>query len=103
MGGNVDLGSIVAAGTLGIAPGVITSDPLRDKFTGSLQSSTNIPKIAILRVSDMATVLTLSDTLTDGSGLLSITDAALTPGVVYLVISCNSDGSAYGAEAYTAA
>lgn len=102
LGGNVTADAAVAAGSMGSQPGTVTTDPLRDKFTGALLAGATVPKIAFVRVSDMAAVLTVVDALTNGAGRLVTSNAALVAGVKYLVVTCNSDGSAYGAEVYTA-
>lgn len=103
LSGGVTLDAVAPAGTLGMQPGVVTTAPFKNKFTGALMPSVTIPKVAVVRVSDMATVLTLADVVTNGSAVMQLTNAALVPGQAYLVITCNSDGSAYGAEACVAA
>ncbi len=103
LGGNVTADPAVAAGTLGAQPGSIVTVPFRNKFTGALIASFTVPKVSVLRVSDMASVLSLTNVATAADGRMTITNAALSAGVQYLVVTCNSDGSAYGAEAYTAA
>lgn len=102
LGGNITADPAVAAGSMGSQPGTVTSEPLRDKFTGVVLSGVTIPKVAYVRVSDMAAVLTVVDALTNGAGRLVTSNAALVAGTKYLVVTCNSDGSAYGAEVYTA-
>ncbi|MEY2689766.1 MAG: hypothetical protein RL375_3965, partial [Pseudomonadota bacterium] len=103
LGGNVTLDPAVAAGTLGVQPGTLTTAPFRNKFTGALMPLTTIPKVAIVRVTDMVTVLTLVDVATGADSRLVVSNFAVVPGVKYLLVSCNSDGSAYGAEVATAA
>lgn len=101
LGGNVTLSAAAAAGDLGVQPGTVTTAPWRAPVTGAVLASTTIPKLAILRISDMANVLTLTDQTTNGAGVLTITNAALLQGVPYLLVACNADGTAFGAEAYT--
>lgn len=103
LSGTPTLDPALAGGTLGVQPGVITTTAFLNKFTGAPLPLTTIPKVCVLRVSDMGTVLTLANVTSDSSARLVITDAMLSPGVKYLVITCNSDGSAYGAEVFTAA
>jgi len=97
MSGGATLADFITSGTLGPAPGVITSPSFRN-WAGSLLANTTIPKVTVIRVSDMATVLNLTNRVTNASGILQITDLALTPGVKYLVVTCNADGSAFGCE-----
>lgn len=100
--GSVTLADVLAAGTLGTAPGVLTTAPFRSPVTGLVLAGVTVPRVALLRVSDMAQVATLADQVTSGAGVLTITHAAVVPGVAYLVVCCNADGTAVGAEVYTA-
>jgi hypothetical protein len=50
----------------------------------------------------MSTVLTLTNQVTNGSGVLTLTNVAIVPGTQYLLVSCNADGTAFGCEPYTA-
>lgn len=102
LSGDAVLAGITADGGLGLAPGVITS-PVFKNWSGTLLTGLTIPKVAILKVSDMSTVLTLTDQTTNGSGVLSISNAALVPATQYLLVTCNADGTAFGCEPVTAA
>lgn len=83
-------------------PAVITTPPFRNT-SGTLLPSTTIPKVVVLRLSDMSTVLNLTNQVTNGSGILVISNAALSAGTTYLVVSSNSDATAYGCEPVAAA
>lgn len=101
LSGGITLDPVAPAGLLGMQPGTIVTDSFRAPVTGSTLVSTTIPKVAILRVSDMVNVLTLTNQTTNGSGVLTITNTALLQGVRYLLVACNADGTAFGAESYT--
>lgn len=103
LSGGVTLDAASPAGTLGAQPGVIATAPWRAPVTGALLANATIPKLAVLRVSDMSLVLALVDVVTSGAGVIQITNAALLSGVRYLLVACNADGSAFGCEAYVAA
>ena len=84
------------------AAGTIVGDPIKSD-SGVGQGSVVIPKVMFIRISDLAVVLTLTNqTVTAGTNLLSVTNAALVAGTAYLRVLCNSDGSLAGAKAYTA-
>lgn len=101
LSGDIVLDDIAPGGSLGLAPGVLTSAPFKN-WSGALLASTTIPKVAVVRITDMVTVLTLTDQSTDGSGVLSISNVAIVPGVSYLLITCDAAGTAFGCEPYTA-
>ncbi len=101
LSGGITLNDIAPSGAFGLAPGVLTSAPFKN-WSGALLASTTIPKVAVVRITDMATVLTLTDQSTDGSGVLSISNVAIVPGVSYLLITCDAAGTAFGCEPYTA-
>lgn len=80
----------------------VTTDPVKD-YSGAVLANTNIPRLTFVRISDGASVLTLTNQVTNGGGVLSVANAALAAGVAYLVIPYSSDGTSRGAKAYTAA
>lgn len=90
--GSAALSAIIASGSLGLAPGVALVPELRN-WGGSLQAGVTIPVVTVCRLSTGAQVLTLTNQVTNGSGNLSITNAALVPGTAYMVIGWNADGS----------
>lgn len=80
----------------------LSSAPIKNN-TGTVLASTSIAKVAVLRLSDMASVLTLTNQTTSGAGVLTITNAALTAATSYVVVLSNADGSALGTFRATAA
>ena len=90
--GNATLGPITASGFLGSAPVAVIVPELRN-WGGSLQAGVTIPVVTVCRLDTGAQVLTLTNQTTNGSGNLSITNAALVPGTAYMVIGWNADGS----------
>jgi hypothetical protein len=101
LSGTILLDDMLASGTLGLQPGVITSEPFKN-WSGTLLTGLTIPKVAVIRISDMSTVLSLTNQTTNGAGVLSITSGSLSPGVRYLLVTCDAAGTAFGAEPYTA-
>lgn len=95
------LDAFALAGFLGLAPGRIDSNPFKN-WTGTLLTGTTIPRLTFLRLSDMTTVLQLTNQTTAGDGVLTVTNAAFTPGTTYLVVAASVDGASLGAEIYTA-
>ena len=90
--GNATLGPVIASGSLGLAPGVALVPELRN-WGGLLQAGVTIPVVTVCRLDTGAQVLTLTNQVTNGSGNLSITNAALATGTAYMVIGWNADGS----------
>lgn len=101
MTGGVILDAVAPDGIFGQAPGTITSSPFKN-WSGTTLASTTIPKVAVVRVSDMVTVLNLTNQSTDGTGVLTITNVALVGGSKYLLVTCDATGAAFGCESYTA-
>ena len=90
--------------TLAAAAGSATINSLPFKNSAGLPlGSTTIPKVAFLRLSDMVNVLTLVNQVTSASGVLTVSNAALTAGVLYLMVTSDGTINNYGAEPYTAA
>jgi hypothetical protein len=87
--------------TVAAGPGTITTNPWWNAAR-TLLLSTTIPKVAIIRLSDMVTVLNLTNQVTNAStGRLTFTDAAISPGAAYLVVASNADGSSVSNSTYT--
>ena len=80
----------------------ITSEPFKNN-TGTVLASTSIPFVLVVKVSDGTTALSLTSQATDGSGVLTIANAALAAGTEYLVVTWDSGAAAFGCEPYTAA
>lgn len=95
------LDTFAMSGFLGLAPGRIDSNPFKN-WTGTLLPGITIPRLTFLRLSDMTTVLQLTNQVTAGDGVLTVTNAAFTPGTTYLVVAASVDGTSLGAEIYTA-
>lgn len=96
------LDAFALSGFLGLAPGRIDTNPFKN-WTGTLLPGVTIPRLTFLKLSDMSTVLQLTNQVTAGDGVLTVTNAAFTPGTTYLVVAASADGAALGAEIYTAA
>lgn len=95
------LDAFALSGFLGLAPGRIDTSPFKN-WTGTLLPGVTIPRLTFLRLSDMTTVLQLTNQVTAGDGVLTVTNAAFTPGTTYLVVAASVDGTSLGAEIYTA-
>lgn len=92
LSGTATLAAILASGNLGTAPGSVAVPELRN-WGGSLQAGITIPVVTVCRLTTGVQVLTLTNQVTDGSGNLSITSAALVPGVSYMVIGWDAGGT----------
>jgi hypothetical protein len=97
----ITLDAFALSGFLGLAPGRIDSNPFKN-WTGTLLPGVTIPRLTFLRLSDMSVVLQLTNQTTAGDGVLTVTNAAFTPGITYLVVAASVDGASLGAEIYTA-
>jgi hypothetical protein len=97
----ITLDAFALSGFLGLAPGRIDTSPFKN-WTGTLLAGVTIPRLTFLRLSDMSTVLQLTSQATAGDGVLTVTNAAFTPGTTYLVVAASVDGASLGAEIYTA-
>lgn len=65
--------------------------------TGSVLASTTIAKVAVMPLTSMSTIaLSLTNQVSNGSGNLVITNAALSVGTSYVVALASSDGSSLG-------
>jgi hypothetical protein len=89
------------------AAGLVTTPTIAGEAiktpSGSLLASTTIPKVAFVRVSDMANVLNLSNQITDASGLLPISSTSFVPGTAYIRLLSDATGANVGAKTFTAA
>lgn len=101
--GNRSTPALAAAVTLSAGGGSasITSQPFKNA-AGTLLPNLTIPKLAILRVSDLALVLTLSNQATDAAGVLTLSSAALAAGSKYLLVTLDATATVFGCEPYTA-
>lgn len=81
--------------------GTITSEPFKNN-TGTVLATTTIDNVAILDPTDGSLVLYLASQSTDTSGVLSITDAALTASTDYLLVCWSTGLTDFGCEPYTA-
>lgn len=64
------------------------------QWTGSPVVSVSVPFVKVCRISTGAVVLELTAQAISGAGAMSITNAALSPAVDYMVFGFNADGSA---------
>ena len=101
LSGGVTLDAVAPAGTLGVAPGAY-SIPALTNWSGSVQAAVTVPWVTFQRLADGVQVLVLADQVTNGSGDLSGTNAALAAGTTYMVCGWNADGSARFARPVTA-
>lgn len=99
--GGITLDDIIAAGSLGQAPGVLVTTAFKN-WSGAVLASAVIPKVAVLRVSDMSLVYSATNVSTDASGIMTITNIALVAGTQYLLVTCNAGGTAFGCAPFTA-
>lgn len=86
--------SVVSSGSA-----TITTDPFKNN-TGTVLSSTSIPKAVAIKLSDLTVGASWTNQTTNGSGVLSLTGAMA--GGDYLLVVSSADGSAVGVKKYTA-
>jgi len=80
--GNVTLDATSPAGVLGLAPGVLTSQPLRNNF-GTLLANVTGVIVNVYGASNGAYVTRQTGLTSNSSGVVIMADAALTPGISY--------------------
>lgn len=90
--GNVSTPALSASVNLPLP--TLTSAVVRNN-TGTVQGSVTIPKVTVLRFSDMTVALNLTNQNTS-AGILTIANASLVQGTGYVVVLANADGSALG-------
>lgn len=103
--GNITTDAAAPTGTLGAVPGTITTSVWKND-AGDPQPLLTVPLMTFLRRSDGVQVLTLANQVTSSSPtapVIAVTNAALVPGVFYMLASWTADGSLYGIEQYQAA
>lgn len=82
LAGNVTLDDAAPAGTLGAVPGTFTSEALKD-WTGTVQSGTSLTYYRLYDPTTGALVVSKTGLSTDGGGVVTFSDAALSVGVTY--------------------
>lgn len=100
--GAISVEDFDASGTVSRAPGTITTPAFKNN-TGTLLIGVTIPKIALLLSGDLSAVVHLaSSVVLNSSAIAVLTSIDIIPGQKYLVVSCNTDGTAFGADVVTA-
>lgn len=82
LGGNVTLADAAPAGTLGAVPGTFTSEALKD-WTGTVQAGVALTWFRLYNPSTGALVLEKTGLSTNGSGVVSFSDGAITAATNY--------------------
>jgi len=90
------------SGGAGPATPYITTKPYAGWNKATLPN-TVIPFVKVINPADGTVALSLSNQTTASDATLTITDAALSSGTAYLVVSFNAAGTARGIDLYTAA
>lgn len=92
-----------SAATLTVNAGAATVTWTLKNNTGTLLASTTVPKVKIIRLSDMASVLDLtSQASAVGTALMTVSNAVLTAGVDYLAVCSDATGANVGVQKVTA-
>ena len=101
---NASLGTAAASGysasVVSAGSATITTDVFKNN-TGTVLASTVIPKLAAIKLSDMTLAASWTNQATNGSGVLSLTDA-MTAATDYLLVVSSADGASVGVKKYTA-
>lgn len=101
---NTTLGTATASGHSASVASSGTATIMTDVFknnTGTVLSSTLIPKLVALKLSDMTLAASWTNQTTNGSGVLSLT-GAMTAATDYLLVVSSTDGASVGVKKYTA-
>lgn len=105
IGANASQGSTSSTGTATVAPAGSSGATAKTKplapFGGAAQIGVTVQNVVIMKL-DRSIVLSLANQVTDGTGCLSVSNAALVAGTVYLVSYWNADGSLRGIAKVTA-
>lgn len=102
LSGGIVLDNALAAGSMGSSSGTVVIPALKN-WNGNPHLSVNVPLVTFLRLSDAMQTLVLTNQATDGvSGDMTIANPAISPGVAYMVIGWNADGSMRFARPVTA-
>lgn len=91
--------AVFSGGSVGdSSAGTVTTSEFKNE-SGTLLTALSVDKVWAIQLSGTPT---FSSAVTNGAGQLVLSGAALTPGVDYLIVSANADGSALGVTKYTA-
>lgn len=101
LAGGITLDDFVLGGFLGLAPGRVDTAPFKN-WSGTLLPGVTVPNVVFLKL-DRSKPLDLADQTTAGDGVMTITNAALTPGTYYIMVSFDATGANIGAELVRAA
>lgn len=101
LAGGITLDDFVLGGFLGLAPGRVDTAPFKN-WSGTLLPGVTVPNVVFLKL-DRSKPLDLANQTTAGDGVMTITNAALTPGTYYIMVSFDATGANIGAELVLAA
>ena len=101
LAGGISLDDFVLGGVLGLAPGIVTTNPFKN-WTGTLLPGISVPNVVFIKL-DRTQALALTSQTTDGAAVMTITNASLVTGTDYIMVSFNADGTSIGAELVRAA
>jgi len=101
LAGGITLDDFLNSGFLGLAPGRVDTAPFKN-WSGTLLPGVTVPNVVFLKL-DRSKPLDLANQTTAGDGVMTITNAALTPGTYYIMVSFDATGANIGAELVLAA
>lgn len=96
LSGSITFDNFVLSGFMGLAPGRVDTAPFKN-WAGTLLPGVTVPNVVFLKL-DRTTALALTNQVTAGDAVMTITNAALVAGTYYVMVSYNADGTAIGAE-----
>lgn len=96
LAGSITLDDFAMSGFLGLAPGRVDTQPFKN-WSGTLLPGVTIPNVVFLKL-DRTLPLALVSQVTAGDGVMTITNAALTTGTYYIMVSFDATGANIGAE-----
>jgi len=99
--GTFNLDDVTWSGLLAPQSGTVATQAFKND-TGSLLVNFTVPKLAVLRLSDMTNLLTLTNQVTNPStGVLTVSSPALVAGTDVLVVTSDATGANVGNQKRT--
>ena len=96
LSGGITLDNLAMSGFMGLAPGRVDTAPFKN-WSGTLLPGVTVANVVFLKL-DRTTALALTNQTTAGDAVMTVQNAALTPGTSYVMVSYSADGTAIGAE-----
>lgn len=96
LAGGITLDDFLNGGVMGLAPGIVTTEPFKN-WSGTLLPGVTVPNVVFLKL-DRTTAVALVNQTTAGDGVMTVANAALVAGTFYIMVSFDATGASIGAE-----